>query len=59
MSPTALTGEAAVKFYSLADARYYLSTHTAEFRKKLRIVKARHWSMEKWDYVPCYTVVMK
>ena len=48
-----------MRFYSLADARYYLSTHTAEFRKKLRIVKARHWSMDQWCYVPCYTVVMR
>lgn len=48
-----------MKFYTLSAARYYLKTHTKEFQKKLRIVKCRHWSMDAWAFVPCYTVVMK
>jgi hypothetical protein len=48
-----------MRFYTLAAARYYLNSHAPDFRKKLRVVKCRHWSMDKWDFVPCYTVVMK
>ncbi len=47
-----------MKFYTLADARYYVRTHAPEFRQRLRIVKAQHWSMEKWDFIPCYTVIL-
>jgi hypothetical protein len=48
-----------MKFYRLSDARYYVNTHTLEFKKKLRIVKCRHWSIDKWDWINCYTVIMK
>lgn len=26
-------------------------------RVRYRPVKSRRWSLEKWDYVPCWTVV--
>jgi hypothetical protein len=48
-----------MKFATLAEARYYHRTHPAPFRKKLRVVKCRYWSMEQWAFVPCYTVVMR
>lgn len=47
-----------MKFETRKDARYYLNTHTQALRAKLHIVKTRYWSMDEWDYVPCYTVVM-
>lgn len=48
-----------MKFYKLSDARYHRNSHSVEFRKKLQIVKSRHWSVDGWCWIPCYTVVMR
>ena len=44
-----------MKFYKREDATYYARTCSTLPHK---VVKARHWSMEKWCFVPCYTVVL-
>ena len=45
-----------MKFYSYADAVYYRNRHHP--RHKYKVVKTQHWSMEKWGWVSCWTVVI-
>lgn len=48
-----------MKFYTLADAYRYVRNHAPAFRKRLQVVEARHWSMDLWAFIPCYTVVFR
>lgn len=49
-----------MRFHTKAQARYYIRVcHAPDFRKRLRIARSRYWSCDRWEWVDCWTVVMR
>ena len=48
-----------IKFQTKKEAEHYQKVcHSSEYAKKLRTIKSRYWSCDRWEWVPCYSVIL-